>query len=123
MDSHREDWEGALQSMHSMIARCEKAQEKFASGTSQHTLLQNRMHALRVSAALIGQKLTGADALEGYGKEDYEKAEAPILSLIHKSEKARQKLSPGTWQDTTTGDNLKALYIASSLLTEVLERP
>jgi len=41
----------------------------------------------------------------------------PITSLIGKCAKARQKLKPGTWQHTMLGDNLKALNIASALMT------
>lgn len=43
-------------------------------------------------------------------------AEAPIASLISKSEKALQKLAPGTWQHTMLRENLKALHMASSLM-------
>ena len=42
----------------------------------------------------------------------------PIASLISKSEKAQQKLTPGTWQRTMLRDNLKALHIAFSLLSK-----
>lgn len=49
-----------------------------------------------------------------------EKAEAlkPILSLISKSEKAQQKVAPGTWQHSMLGANLKALHIALDLMNE-----
>jgi len=40
-----------------------------------------------------------------------------IQSLIGKSEKARQKLPPGTWQHTMLRDHLAALQVASALLT------
>lgn len=43
-------------------------------------------------------------------------AEAPIASLISKSEKAQQNLATGTWQHAMLRDNLKALRIASSLM-------
>jgi hypothetical protein len=42
----------------------------------------------------------------------------PITSLISKSEKAQQKLAPGTWQYQMLGDNLKALHIASALMNK-----
>jgi hypothetical protein len=42
----------------------------------------------------------------------------PIASLISKSEKAQQKLAPGTWQHAMLRDNLKALCIASALLNK-----
>ena len=41
---------------------------------------------------------------------------APILSLISKSEKAQQKVAPGTWQHSMLGANLKALHIACALM-------
>ena len=40
----------------------------------------------------------------------------PIASLISKSEKALQKLTPGTWQHTRIRDNLQALNLASVLI-------
>jgi hypothetical protein len=47
---------------------------------------------------------------------DRENVLVPIFSLITKSEKAQQKLSPGTWQHSMLRDNLQALRIAHSLL-------
>lgn len=55
-------------------------------------------------------------SLENYTKDEIEKALRPIASLIGKSEKAQQKLAPGTWQHTMLRDNLKALHIASVLM-------
>ena len=42
----------------------------------------------------------------------------PIASLISKSEKARRKLAPGTWQHAMLRDNLKALRLAAALMGE-----
>ncbi len=42
----------------------------------------------------------------------------PIESLISKSEKAQQKLTPGSWQHSMVRDNLKALHIAYSLINK-----
>ncbi|NBR87871.1 MAG: hypothetical protein EBS84_22315 [Proteobacteria bacterium] len=41
----------------------------------------------------------------------------PIASLISKSEKAQQKLTPGTWQHRMLQDNLRALHIAFDLMS------
>ena len=41
-----------------------------------------------------------------------------IASLISKSEKALQKLRPGTWQHSMLQDNLEALRIASELMNK-----
>lgn len=48
--------------------------------------------------------------------EEREEVLRPIESLISKSVKAQQKLTPGTWQHTMLQDNLKALRIALELM-------
>lgn len=50
--------------------------------------------------------------------DELQEALRQIASLISKSEKARQKLMPGMWQHTMLRDNLKALQIASALMSE-----
>jgi hypothetical protein len=46
----------------------------------------------------------------------FQDALRPIASLISKSEKAQQKVTPGTWQHTMLRDNLEALHIAFALM-------
>ena len=53
-----EDLEKALQIVSSSINRCEKAQPKFAEGTSQHTLLKNRIKALYISKSFITNEIS-----------------------------------------------------------------
>ena len=53
--------------------------------------------------------------------EELEEARRPIASLISKSEKAQQKLAPGTWQDTMLRNNLKALHIALALMDQEVD--
>ncbi len=115
----KEDLEEALGAMASMISKTEKAKEKFAQGTSQHTLQKNRLNALNIASSLISKELAESDVPD-YSKEELGKALAPIASLISKSGKARSKLAEGTWQHTMLSNNLKALYLASSLLTKAL---
>jgi hypothetical protein len=43
----------ALRAINSLLSKCEKVQVKFLPGTSQHTLLRNRINALRISSSLI----------------------------------------------------------------------
>ena len=59
--------------------------------------------------------------MDSYSPQDREKALAPLRSLISKSEKAQQKLAPGTLQHAMLRDNLKALRIALALLTHETE--
>lgn len=54
--------------------------------------------------------------MESFTREEAEEALRPIASLISKSEKAQQKLAPGTWQHAMLRENLKALRIASMLM-------
>lgn len=51
----REELDKALLLVSSTITNCEKMQPKFAEGTSQHTLLKNRIKALYISKALISK--------------------------------------------------------------------
>ena len=116
----KKDMEEALLAISSMISRTEKAKEKFAQGTSQHTLQKNRLKALNIASSLISNELAEGNVIDYYTKEDLGKALAPIASLISKSEKAQKKLAKGTWQHTMLSNNLKALYIASPFLTKAL---
>jgi hypothetical protein len=49
----QDDKHEALQALSSMIGKTEEARAKVSSGTSQYTLLQNRLKALRVAETLI----------------------------------------------------------------------
>ena len=62
-------------------------------------------------------------SLEKSTRDEIEKALRPIASLIGKSEKAQQKLTPGTWQHTMLRDNLKALRIATMLMNGETDDP
>jgi hypothetical protein len=61
----------------------------------------------------MGEKRQPVDK---YTTDECQEAIRPIASLISKSEKAQQKLRPGTWQYTMLEDNLKALHIAFALM-------
>lgn len=52
----------ALRAINSIIHKCEKAQEKFAEGISQHTLLKNRLQAMYISKALIKEALISLES-------------------------------------------------------------
>ena len=57
MEYNQEELKEALRAIESMLGKCEKAQEKLAQGTSQWTLLKNRIRALEVSAELIRREI------------------------------------------------------------------
>jgi hypothetical protein len=119
-NSTREDLEEALAAMASMIGKTEPVKRRFAPGTSQHTLQKNRLAALKITSSLISKELEQS-YVSDFGEEDLRNAHAPIASLISKCEKARNKLAPGTCQHTMLSNNLKALHIASPLLTKALQ--
>jgi predicted transcriptional regulator len=77
----------ALQVVSSTISKCEKMQTKFAEGTSQHTLLKNRIKAMYISKALI----TGSCEIESYSKEELVDAIRPVDSIISKCETGQRK--------------------------------
>ena len=56
--------------------------------------------------------------VDNYTTDELQEALRPIASLISKSEKAQQKLAPGTWQHAMLRDNLRALHIASALMNK-----
>lgn len=110
----REELEEALQVVVSTISNCEKMQPKFAEGTSQHTLLKNRIKALYISKALI----TDEDITDKYTKEELLKAQPPVASVISKCEKAQLKATEGTAQHTRLKKIIKAMYISKELLAD-----
>ncbi len=118
MDKYtREEFEAALQIVSSTISRCEKAQPKFAEGTSQHTLLKNRIKALYISKSL----LTHENVMGKYTKEDLIEALRPVSSIISKCEKALLKFAEGTTHHTRFKNIIKAMNISKSLITKELE--
>ena len=49
----------ALRAISSLINKCERSYTKLADGTSQHTMMKNRLAALKISSELIKEKLQG----------------------------------------------------------------
>lgn len=56
--------------------------------------------------------------MHGYSREEIRDALAPIASLLSKSEKARQKVAPGTWQHAMLEGNIRALTVALPLIDD-----
>lgn len=100
--------------LNDMMERTQQALAKFEAGSSQHSLLENRLHALRVGLWLL------EDETKEHVRDDLEQAVAPISSLIQKSGKAREKVKPGSWQHTMLSKNLHALVIVKDMLEKRL---
>jgi len=108
----------ALQVVSSTISNCEKMQPKFAEGTSQHSLLKNRIKALYISKVLI----SADDVMDKYTKEELVKALPPITSIISKCEKAQLKFEEGTTQHTRLKKIIEAMYISKALIDDEISR-
>jgi len=53
----RREVEEAERALASLLHKCECAEEKLVVGASQHTLMQNRIAALRIALALVRERL------------------------------------------------------------------
>lgn len=127
----------------SIVGRCENAQTKFREGTSQHTLLKNRIRALYLSKKLVetellrmGERLSAVsceetgkcEALdnceilgEGSLMEELKSTVPPIVSIISKCEKAQSKYEKGTAQFRRYEKIIHAMKVSKTLLEDRLE--
>lgn len=88
MEKHtREELSEALKVVVSTISKCEKIQPKFEEGTSQYTLLKNRIKAMYIAKALIAEKRE----IEQYSKKELIDALTPIASVISKCKTGQRK--------------------------------
>lgn len=101
----------------SIIHRCEKMQPKFLEGTSQHTLLKNRIKALYVAKICIEE--TNQDI---YSLEDLQKALPPIISIKHKNEKARSKYVEGTTLYKRFTPMIEAMLVAEKAIKSEIKK-
>lgn len=107
----------ALQVITSTIMNCEKIHPKFAEGSSQHTLLKNRIKALYISKTLIiNEGSTGE-----YSIEDLKMALPPITSIISKCEKAQLKLIEGSSQYTRLKKIIRAMYLSKAFILNEID--
>ena len=108
----------ALPVVSSTISNCEKIHPKFAEGTSQHTLLKNRIKALYISKSLMVVE----NIMDKYTKEDLIEALRPVSSIISKCEKAQLKFDEDTSHHTRFKNIIKAMYISKSLITDEISK-
>lgn len=114
----KEELMEALQIVASTISKCEKMQLKFVEGTSQHTLLKNRIKAMYISKSLIIDN----NAMNEYTKEELIEALSPVSSIISKCEKAQLKFTEGTGHHTRLKKIIKAMYISEALITDEISK-
>ena len=108
----------ALRIVSSTIGKCEKIQPKFAKGTSQYTLLKNRIKAMCISKSLIIDE----NVQDKYTKEELIEALLPVSSIIRKCEKAQLKFPEGTSHHTRLKNLIKAMDISKTLITDDISK-
>lgn len=114
----REELVEALHVVASIISKCEKMQLKFAEGTSQHTLLRNRIKAMYISLALI----TDENVEDKYTKKELIDALTPVTSIISKCEKAQLKSAEGTAYNSRLKNIIEAMYISKALISNEINK-
>lgn len=114
----QQELEEAVIVITSIICRCEKAQIKFKEGSSQHSLLRNRIKAMKISKLLI----EGDYCIGTFTIDEVSKALAPVLSIRKKCEKAQQKFNIGTPNYTRFLKLISTMYIAEEVLIEYLRQ-
>ena len=87
---------------------------KFPEGTSQHSLLKNRIRALQTARELISG--------EGRpSREELEFALPRIESMIHKMSKARDKYEPGSRNYKRFDPTVQAMKQVRTAIMQALE--
>jgi len=115
MEFGKEDIEKAISVISTTIANCEKAQMKFSEGTSQHSLLRNRIKALNISKSL----LSGDKAIKHTNK-GLRDALPPIVSIISKTTKAQSKYDKGSSQFNRFEPLIQAMLISKAYIEKEL---
>lgn len=92
----------------------EKFLPKFPEGTSQHSLLKNRIRALQTARELISG--------EGRpSREELEFALPRIESMIHKMSKARDKYEPGSRNYKRFDPTVQAMKQVRTVIMQEME--
>lgn len=96
----------------SLLAKSEKAQQKLAPETWQHSMLKANIFALRVADSLMSPDTVDRD----YSTADLSTALDALSSLIQRTEDSKAKFAEGTSQHSLQRNRLDALHIARDLV-------
>jgi len=107
----KEELEKAISLLSSTITNCEKMQLKFSEGTSQYSLLNNRIKALYISKALLS-----VDKTTNYTGKDLRETLPPIVSIINKTTKAQSKYEKGSSQFKRFQHIIQAMLISKTFI-------
>lgn len=93
----------------SLLSKSEKARQKVAPGTWQHTMLEGDIRALQIALPLIGDSNDDSD---GLAPDDLDSALRALDSMIERVANTEAKFAPGTSRHSLQRNRLKALRIA-----------
>lgn len=99
------------------IENCQKIQPKFLSGSSQYTLLENRIQALKISISLIKNEENIT-----YEKDTLKEVLNPIISIINKCRKAQGKYTDNTAYQRRLMNIIRAMEISKEKITEEINK-
>ncbi|WP_200967029.1 hypothetical protein [Insulibacter thermoxylanivorax] len=116
MQYQQEELARAVTILTNTIHNCEKMQRKFAEGTSQHTLLKNRIIALNISKALLTN-----DRTMTFTVEELREALPPVVSIIHKTARAQNKYEEGSSQFKRFEPLIQAMLISKAFIERRIE--
>ena len=108
--------EAVLKEVTSAVRRCEKIKPKFAEGTSQHSLLKNRIQALRIAEFLIERKLY--EKPDSMNERELEKTLATIRSIQYKCQAGQKKHEVSTRIYQQLQKQIDAMILAEDLIQE-----
>src|SRR5688500_3825043 len=87
-----EELQQARRPISSLISKSEKARQKLASGTWQHTMLQNNLKALYIASALMNKDVNETERLT---RDDLNNGLHAFANMVSRTEKALAKFAPG----------------------------
>jgi len=108
----------ALRPIASLMSKSEKARQKLAPETWQHTMLRNNLEALNMASALMNKQTNDAVS---FTQDELQKSLHAFTSMIKKTGKSRDLISPNTSSYTLLQNRLTALRIAKALITTALK--
>lgn len=109
--------ENTLILLNKTIENCQKIQPKFQSGSSQYTLLENRIKALKISISLIKNE----DNIT-YEQEALKEALKPIYSIISKCRKAQAKYQENRSYQNRLMNIIRGMEIAEEKIIERINK-
>ena len=108
MDTHTPaELQAVLRPLASLLGKSEKARQKVAAGTWQHTMLGENIDALTLATAL----LTGSAPIDSAALD---RALRAFASMIDRTAKSQGKFAPGTAPHTLQRNRLHALRLGEA---------